>query len=732
MKKGFTLIEILASIVILSILMAIGIISYRYIINDAEKRYYETLEQELLMVGNDYYNDNLIDRPLTGYNSVDIDKLIENNYIEKLKDHSGKDTCTGQVFIYKEDDKYEYEACLICENYQSSGNYCQGKIPGVIFISAKDKENNNYNPLLSYENVEYSASEQIDVTFNITENITKYIVTDIESGQKKDCLATNNSCTMSFNNNEGGRYQVEGYDNETKVGVETLFNIKFDKENPRFDLENTNKEFIIEEGTVYNYPNRVINLYDDTGIKSVKYTISNQNNIDITNNLIINEQLIPGVYKLSVTVVDNANRSVTKEIPNIKIGYKVQLKYDNREDEITVFLEEKYGDNGYLPDSDSAKNKEIGWRDSEGNVITNDTIVEKTTPHTLYARDRYTVTFNSNNNTFSGESNETTRTCIANNDGSCTITCPTIIAHANTPTIIGYTQSSTTYEVDSGYNTTNNTLTVNSNKTYYAQTKQDGNTLTVSYTKDQGVSEIGKTSDNCSYPTVYNGEEQEKSCNVTLPSISVSSGYATLGWYNGTTKVGDTNASYTISSNVSLTAKAQVTDTSGPTCSISIASTTLKRQANSGENNTTITFNCTDTSGVISKTLSASDFTISSGAMSITSVGSPTAISNGYSYVIGVRGEASGSATLTLKSGTLSDNNGNTSLAATSGAITVQTCTYRFRVSLTCASTSTSSSYTSGYNYTSTSSARSACQGWSLCTDGSDTNRSCTVNQSCS
>ena len=79
----------------------------------------------------------------------------------------------------------------------------------------------------------------------------------------------------------------------------------------------------------------------------------------------------------------------------------------------------------------------------------------------------------------------------------------------------------------------------------------NGKTYTVTYTKGSNVSAIGKTSDTCTTSGT------STSCSVTLPSITASTGYTVSGWYNGSTKAGDAGASYTISGNTTLTAKAQ-------------------------------------------------------------------------------------------------------------------------------------------------------------------------------
>ena len=70
--------------------MGIGVASYQSIMERVEKNYYATLEQDLLLAGNDYFSNHREDKPLTGYNSVDITSLIGKEYIETLKENGYK------------------------------------------------------------------------------------------------------------------------------------------------------------------------------------------------------------------------------------------------------------------------------------------------------------------------------------------------------------------------------------------------------------------------------------------------------------------------------------------------------------------------------------------------------------------------------------------------------------------------------------------------------------------
>jgi len=298
-NKGFTLIEMLVSFLILAVIGGIGIVSYNYIIGRVENNYYKTLESELLLAGNEYFNNHRGDKPIEGYNKVDINTLIESNYIETLKDHDGNicqisENEESSVYIYSSNEGYKYEVCLICNGYQSSGNYCNGTNTDEIKIRATSN-NMSYNPLLSYSNTAWATNDVI-VTFSMNNTVSKYIVVDNQNKEEQVCnVIENNRCSMTIS--KTSNYIVTAYNNNQKVGNAKSFNIKVDKTYPSYEIDETN-EFILElEETGHLYTNEVKNLYDDNGIKEVKYTLTgngmNESN-DITGTLKIGKQLVPG------------------------------------------------------------------------------------------------------------------------------------------------------------------------------------------------------------------------------------------------------------------------------------------------------------------------------------------------------------------------------------------------------------------------------------------------------
>ena len=138
-KKGFTMTEVLAVMVILGLLALIAIPTYKNQVEKSKTKIYESYTAKVEdgakkfvtecvarnkckdSAGNDisYYEDN--------NNGISIvESLVGNNYMEALKDPKGGDNCVGMVYIsgavHEQYDSYIYESCIKCnDNYKSKG-----------------------------------------------------------------------------------------------------------------------------------------------------------------------------------------------------------------------------------------------------------------------------------------------------------------------------------------------------------------------------------------------------------------------------------------------------------------------------------------------------------------------------------------------------------------------------------------------------------------------------------
>ena len=125
--KGFTIIEMIAAVVIVAMLTGIGIVAYNSVFSNASESYYHTLESSLLLSGSDYFQDHREELPANTYSTVSIKDLMDESYTDEIKDKSGNLCLNGEVIAYKdENNRYQYEVCLKCGDYESEGKYCSG------------------------------------------------------------------------------------------------------------------------------------------------------------------------------------------------------------------------------------------------------------------------------------------------------------------------------------------------------------------------------------------------------------------------------------------------------------------------------------------------------------------------------------------------------------------------------------------------------------------------------
>ena len=110
-NKGFTLVELLATITILGILSGIAIVSVSWILSSAKKNYYKSLRGTIVSSAKSYFGDHRALLP-TGKNTsriISIDYLVNSKYLNAVKDSSGKKDCEGKVRITRTSvDTYEY------------------------------------------------------------------------------------------------------------------------------------------------------------------------------------------------------------------------------------------------------------------------------------------------------------------------------------------------------------------------------------------------------------------------------------------------------------------------------------------------------------------------------------------------------------------------------------------------------------------------------------------------
>ena len=124
LRRGFTLIEILAAVTILGILSIVAIVSVNKVIQKSKQNHYITAEDNLEMAGQSYVqqNRNYLPKTIGQKTKIPLKTLVEHKYIEQIKDYSDNecdlDNSYVQVFKYSKED-YSYVAYLDCPVYNS-------------------------------------------------------------------------------------------------------------------------------------------------------------------------------------------------------------------------------------------------------------------------------------------------------------------------------------------------------------------------------------------------------------------------------------------------------------------------------------------------------------------------------------------------------------------------------------------------------------------------------------
>ena len=131
-KKGFTLIEIIAVIVILGLIIIIAVPFFQGSLNVFRDDYYKNLEDNIYGSSKEFFKDNRLYLPNRYLDTqvIHYDALIGEKYIDEIKDYNGK-LCDNQksyaIVVKTGIDTYEYATCTKCseDDYDYTDNvYC--------------------------------------------------------------------------------------------------------------------------------------------------------------------------------------------------------------------------------------------------------------------------------------------------------------------------------------------------------------------------------------------------------------------------------------------------------------------------------------------------------------------------------------------------------------------------------------------------------------------------------
>ena len=120
MKRGFTLVELLAVMILLGVVSLIAIPSIGKILNRSREKARESTKNELIKAAKEYYADNIRELPDDGsHKCLSVSEIEESGYIsnDDIVDPTTEEKLTGYVKIYFDNtyNQYTYEYVKSCE-----------------------------------------------------------------------------------------------------------------------------------------------------------------------------------------------------------------------------------------------------------------------------------------------------------------------------------------------------------------------------------------------------------------------------------------------------------------------------------------------------------------------------------------------------------------------------------------------------------------------------------------
>ena len=117
-RKGFTLVELLATITILGIIVTIGGVSISGIIKNTKKKEYEQLVSSIKNAAEVYYQEKTYSEGGSGYYRLTLGDLLNGGYVSGNSEKDGKKTLINP----KEKDTPEITDCYIRVEQIQVGN----------------------------------------------------------------------------------------------------------------------------------------------------------------------------------------------------------------------------------------------------------------------------------------------------------------------------------------------------------------------------------------------------------------------------------------------------------------------------------------------------------------------------------------------------------------------------------------------------------------------------------
>ena len=329
MKKGFTLVELLAIIAILGIIVGISIPVYLGISNKVKQSVYETKVENIKAKASVYASD-------TNNYVFDVKALIENGNMEadnELGEYMDpvktRDMRCDVINVVYENGVYEASVTPSDTCYQEDE---LENIYGMVNLRLyKDKEGTN--EITKYDGTDWTSDSPVYVRYNFTEKYQSYgenITSVIWSGEnEKKCTSDNLSECAYYEvsaetlKNIGVNFEINVIHDEISFTTRTSTRVMIDKQSPIVEMATLaqDSEVISQKGKKVE-----VDVGDGNGSGVKEYSIVDTPSCDNAtykelNNNRITEYLFNGTYYICIKdKVGNKNTAIesTKfEVKNI-------------------------------------------------------------------------------------------------------------------------------------------------------------------------------------------------------------------------------------------------------------------------------------------------------------------------------------------------------------------------------------------------------------------------------
>ena len=202
-KKGFTMVELLVTIIILGILTTLAYFGVSTILNRGSNSYYDSQENMLILAGREYFSDyrDKLPKAIGETSSVTLDTLIKESYIAPVKDEDDNDCNRDKttVTVQKITDKdYQYYVTLVCDYYET--------------------EEDSADPVITFSPNKQSTTKTITISMEVTDNKDvasyRYVITK-DGEEYKDSEYQNYTGKVTIKLTEKGLYEIVGYAYDT-------------------------------------------------------------------------------------------------------------------------------------------------------------------------------------------------------------------------------------------------------------------------------------------------------------------------------------------------------------------------------------------------------------------------------------------------------------------------------------------------------------------------------------